>query len=175
MQQSISCPVCQSTFEQQPETCHKCKFPFNASEKEKSKFIGQQILKKGTISDTKEKIKRARIILWVIGGINILFPFLLYANHPQQKTYIIVGLIIGFLFIGFGFFTHKKPFISILIPLILLLFLYTVDYIQEPISLIKGILWKIIFITGLVYGLVSIIQAERIRKESTFLNEKKYQ
>ncbi|MCD4724127.1 MAG: zinc-ribbon domain-containing protein [Bacteroidales bacterium] len=174
MNKMIICPTCKTNYEIQPETCTKCGFPFTGTEKEKSIFIGQQILKKGNVSDTKDRIKRARIILWIIGGLNILSPFLIYNNNPLQGIYIITGIIIGLIFIGFGFFTYKKPLISILIPLILLLLFYIIGAIAEPISLIQGIIWKVIFVSGLIYGLISIIKAEKIRKESEFLKEQNY-
>ena len=174
MDKIITCPTCKTEFEIQPEICKKCRFPFTGTEKEKSIFIGQQIFKKGNVSDTTDRIKKARIILWVIGGINILSPFLIYNNDPLQGIYIITGIIIGLIFIGFGFFTYKKPFISILIPLILLLLFYIIDALADPITLIQGITWKVIFLSGLIYGLISIIQSEKIRKESEFLKEQNY-
>ncbi len=76
MDNSIICPAYKTEFSKQPITCKKRGFPFSGTEKEKSLFICQQILKKGKVSDNK--IKRARIILRIIGGINILSPFFTY-------------------------------------------------------------------------------------------------
>lgn len=174
MDEIITCHTCKTKYEVQPEKCKKCGFPFAGTEKEKSLFIGQQILKKGSVSDTTDKIKRARIILWVIGGINILSSFLIYYSTPLQEIYIIPEIIIGLIFIGFGFFSYKKPFISILILLILLLLLYVLNAIVDPITIMQGIIFKTIFLSGLIYGLISIVQAEKIRKESEFLKEQRY-
>jgi hypothetical protein len=174
MEELIVCPTCKTDYESQPENCKKCGFPFSASDKEKSVFIGQQILKKGNVSDTKDRIKRARIILWVIGAINIVSPFLFYNNNSLQGLYIIMGVFLGLVFIGFGFLTYKKPFVSILIPLILLVIFYVAAGIVEPITIIQGLIWKVLFLSGLIYGLVSIIKAEKIRKESLFLKEQNY-
>jgi hypothetical protein len=174
MESNFVCPACKSSYEIQPDFCTKCGFPFSGSEKEKSVFIGQQIFKKGKVADTKNKIKRARIILWVIGALNAIGPFVLYVNDPMYATYTTAGVIIGIVFTGFGFLTYRKPFISILIPLIILIISYLVEAINEPISLIQGIIWKVIFLGGLIYGLTSIIEAEKIRKENEFLKEQKY-
>jgi len=169
-----NCPTCKTDYEVYPDNCIKCGYPFSGSDKEKATFVGQQILKKGSISDTKDRIKRARTILWIIGAINVLSAFVLYNNSPLQIVYMITGSIIGLIFIGFGFLTYKKPFISILIPFILLLLFYTINAIINPFTLFQGLIWKVVFISGLTYGLVSIIQAEKIRKESAFLNEQNY-
>ena len=89
------------------------------TEKEKAVFIGQQILNKGAVTETKDRIKTARIILWIIGGVNILLAF--FVDPLLGRSTIITGLI----FIGFGFLTYKKPLISVVIPLILTLFPYS--------------------------------------------------
>lgn len=174
MENTTICPVCKTAFNEQPVNCSNCGFPFSGTEKEKSLFIGQQILKKRTVSDTKDKIKRARIILWIIGGMNLLAPFVAYANSPAQNVFIVAGIILGLIFIGFGFLAYKKPFISILIPLILLVLLHLAAAIADPSTLIKGIVLKVLFIGGLVYGLAGIIESEKIRKESEFMQKQQY-
>lgn len=173
MENTLICPTCKTVYEIQPERCPKCGFPFSGTEKEKSIFIGQQILKKGKVTDTRDRIKRARIILWVIGGINILFPMIFPDNYPTDLV-IIFNIIIGFVFIGFGFLTYNKPLISILIPLIILVLFYISNAIIDPSTIVKGLLWKVLILTGLIYGLVSIIEADKIKKESRFLKEHDY-
>lgn len=174
MENTVVCPVCKTAFSEQPLNCNTCGFPFSGTEKEKSLFIGQQILKKRTVSDTKDKIKRARIILWIIGGMNLVAPFVAYANAPAQNVFIVAGIILGLIFIGFGFLAYKRPFISILIPLILLVLLHLAAAIADPSTLIKGIILKVLFIGGLVYGLAGIIESEKIRKESEFMQKQQY-
>ena len=168
------CPTCKTEYDSQPDICGKCGFPFSGTDKEKSIFIGQQITKKGKITGTKDKIKRARSILWVIGALNIVLPFLIYQNDIDYDLYVITGFIIGFIFIGFGFLTLKKPFISILIPLIILILSYVFAVIENPISIFQGLILKVIFLTGLIYGLAGIIQSEKLRKESEFMKEQNY-
>lgn len=41
MENTIICPVCKANYENQPQICTKCGFPFKGTEKEKSLFIGQ--------------------------------------------------------------------------------------------------------------------------------------
>lgn len=171
MENTIVCPTCKTNYETEPETCPKCGFPFSGTEKEKSLFIGQQILKKGKVKDTKDVIKRARIILWVIGGLNLLISPIYYGGEP---VLVIIGLITGVLFIGFGLLASVKPFISILIPLILLILAYTTSAIINPDQFYRGILWKFVFVGVLVYALVSILEAEKLKKESSFMKEQDY-
>jgi hypothetical protein len=165
MDKMVICPTCKTNYDVQPQICAKCGFPFMGTEKEKSIFIGQQIIKKDDLVSAKERIKIARIILCIIGGISIVNGF-----SSSSGVAVIVGLI----FIGFCFLTNKKPLISILIPLIVLLLGYTVQTIISLDLLFRGLLWKIVFLTVLVSTLVSIIRAEKIRKKSEFLKEQSY-
>ena len=174
MENNVTCPVCKTTFNEQPVKCNSCGFPFSATEKEKSLFIGQQILKKRTVSDTKDKIKRARIILWSIGGMNLLASLFALTNAQAQNVFVVAGVILGLVFIGFGFLAYKKPFISILIPLILLVLLHLAAAIADPSTLLRGIILKVVFIGVLIYGLVGIVEAEKIRKESEFMQKQNY-
>ncbi|MEZ4794774.1 MAG: hypothetical protein R2773_04755 [Flavobacteriaceae bacterium] len=174
METPITCPTCKTVYEQPLETCSKCGFPFTASEKDRAVFIGKQISKKSDITETRHFITRARIILWIIGALIILPPLIMYQNTILHNTYLIVGLLIGLSFIGFGVLSYWAPFISILIPMVLLVSYYGVLAYIDPMSLIKGIVWKIAFLSGLGYALYNIIKAERIKRQSAFLKEQTY-
>lgn len=170
MSETIICPICKSQYQEKMSACTKCNFPFSASEKEKAIFIGQQLVKKSRISGTKDKIRRARNILWIMSVAN--FVFIIISTNSEQV--LILSAILSLIFIGFGFLTYKKPFISIFIPLSLLLLSYIVTGIIEPSFLINGIIWRIVFISGLSYALLGIVEANKIKKENAYLMEQKY-
>ena len=174
MENTVICPTCKSNFEKEPKICSNCGYPFSGTDKEKSLFIGQQIVKKSTVHNTKDRIKRARNILWILGGLNIIYPFIGYVNNPFQFIYIIIGLFFGLFFIGFGFLTYKKPFISIVIPLIIWVLFQLLAAFGDPSTIFQGIIWKGVFLTALIYALISIVEAEKIKKESEFLKQQKY-
>ncbi|QQS50991.1 MAG: hypothetical protein IPM71_15665 [Bacteroidota bacterium] len=174
MNEMIKCPTCKTEYEQQPDNCGNCGYPFSGTDKEKSHFVAHQILKKGKISDTKENIRNARIILFVIAAFNILLPILKYSEVTNGGVQIGIGIFIGFIFLFFGIIAKKKPFISILIPLILLIIFYALIAIIQPISLVQGVVWKVIFITGLVYSLITIKESDKIKKESSHLSKIDY-
>ncbi len=176
MSETVVCPTCKTNYESKPLICAKCGFPFLGTEKEKAIFIGKQISKKSQISDTQSKIKRARVILWVIGGLMFVSGFFIKTGGSTltDSIEVVIRLVIGLIFIAFGFLTYKKPLISILIPLILLLLNYTIAAIINPYTLMQGFVLKIIFLGSLGYALLGIFQAEKIKKESDFLNEHDY-
>ena len=174
MSDLIKCPTCKTDYESQPDKCNNCGYPFNGTDKEKSHFVAHQIMKKGKISDTKDSIKRTRTILFVIAGFNIVIPFFKFANAQYGGLMIAMSIFIGLIFLVFGFTAKKKPFISIIIPLILLIIFYVIDAIIEPTTLIRGIVWKILFIGSMIYSLISIIESEKIKRESEHLATKDY-
>ena len=163
-----TCRTCKTNYEILPQICLKCGFPFAGTEKEKITFSVQQTMKKGHIAESKKHIKTARIILWVIGGLYFVSTLF---HSSLERGAMIDAVITGLIFIGFGFYTYKDPFISILIPLILLLTIYTTQAIIDPSTIFQGLLWKIIYLSLLTYALVSVIKTKKLMKESEFLKE----
>lgn len=174
MSDTTICPTCKAEYQQQPNVCHYCGYPFAGTEQEKSHFVAHQILKKGTISDTKDSIRNARTILFVIAGFNIVFPFFRFANTQFGGIMIAFSMLIGLVFLFFGFMAKRKPFISILIPFILLVVFYLLDLWLSPATFGRGIFWKVLFVGGLIYSLICIKKSDRIKTESSFLASKDY-
>lgn len=170
----IKCPTCKTEYENQPEKCHHCSYPFSGTDKERAQFVAHLIMKKGEISETKDHIKETRTILFIIAGANIVLPFFQYTDEEFGVLYIILSILIGLTFLFFAFSIKKNPLPSILIPLILLLLFYTIETIIDPTFLVRGIIWKFLFIGSMIYSLVGIIQSEKIKMESEYLATKKY-
>ena len=166
----INCPNCKTDYHSQPEICLECNFPFIATDKEKSIFIGQQIMKKSSINSTKDSIKSAKIILISIAVLNLLSSVFMFFTSDLNNIFLGVSLIISSIFLFFSYKIQEKPFQSILIPLIILLFFYSIDAIfVNPKYMLNGLLWKAIFIGGLVYALIEIKASDKIKKESKHL------
>ena len=168
------CPVCKAEYQELPEKCNRCGFPFNASELEKSHYIAHQILKEGNISDTKDNIMQSRIILLFIAVLNIVFPFITYYNSPNATVVIGFSVIIGLIFLVFAFTAKKIPFLSLLIPLVMLIIIYSIEFIIDPYLLLNGISWKLVYIIFLSYSLYRNHKSNKIKKESEYLSKKDY-
>jgi len=174
MPKHTTCPGCKTSNALEKDKCVSCGYPFNANKEEQSKFIGQLILKKSTISEAKTKIKRARIALWVIGAYFVcstLYIFLNISYDLLPWTYFIPGIFFGILFVGFGFLTYRLPAISIIIPLILLLAYWVFAAILDTNSILNGLFFKIAILMILGFSLLSVFQAQKLKKESSFLEK----
>lgn len=164
----MTCQNCNSTNEAQAAECYKCGFPFTGTERDKSAFIAQQIMKAGEIDDAKSSIKSAKIILFFIGIVNIVLSLFTVTDVFTLAFTALVGLA----FIIFGLLVEKNPFLFLLLALIFLTLLYLAAAINDAGSLIHGVFWKIGFMTSLVYGMIRVKRAEKLKKESQYLNEK---
>lgn len=171
---SLACPNCKTIFEFQQDICSQCGFPFNGTDKEKSVFIANEIMKKGKISDTQKHIRISRIILWTIGVFCLLYPLVFFKSNLIGVVFYIIYFAASLMFIGFGFLTYKKPLVAILIPLIIVVLYYISLAIVDLRHIYSGFLWKVIILTSLLIGLISTIKVNRIKKESVYLNEQKF-
>lgn len=167
----LSCPTCQSNYTTEVENCLKCGYPFTGTEKEKSVFIGRQIVKKGKISETRDSIKVARMVLWAIGVINLVFAIINYTKGIEFRFDFYASLIIAMTFLAFGLLTYKKPLFSILTPLILISLYYVLLGFIDLSLIWTGIIWKIAILSSLVITVRNIIRSNRLKRESDFMNE----
>jgi len=173
MESLIKCPTCHTTYPREPkDNCYHCGYPFHGTEKEKAVFVATKIMNRDRIVDTTKSIRRARYILFALGGINLLLALLPgFYYYPVQ---VILGGLLALIYLVLGYFAKRYPLGSILTALILLLSLYAINAYLEPFSLIRGILWKVLLLIGLVYALVDVLKANRLRKQSEYLSTLTY-
>ena len=166
----LKCPNCKEDISQVEIDCEHCGFPLSGTDKEKSIFIGKQISNKSKIGDAKKSQVKAQRILYIIGGFQIINGVLVYLNTRNITDvvfYIILGLLLGV----FGYFSSKKPILFLSLALILILSYYGLLYIIDPEFILRGILWKIVIIAFLVYGIWNSMEAQKLKKEHRFLEK----
>ena len=77
----------------------------------------------------------------------------------------IIDWIIAAIFIGFGFWSFYKPYVALIAGLIFYLSLILLFAIVDPITIIKGIVLKIIVISYLIYS-IKVAKNERSGNQS---------
>ncbi|MEK6154555.1 hypothetical protein WIW50_14895 [Flavobacteriaceae bacterium 3-367] len=162
---NISCPACKQEYSEIQEICENCKFPFNGTEKEKSLHIGRFINKKGVIVDSSDAIRRSQLILYAIAGINALFIIVITLTGKIQLFDIALNGILALVFLLCGLFIRQRPMLLTLIPLILILGIYALNFLVDPSSIFKGIIVKLIIIGSLIYSLYLIDRAKRFQSK----------
>ncbi len=167
--EDLFCPNCKESISRIEFECSNCKFPLSGSEKEKAVFIGRQISNRSKIDDAKTSQNKVRIILYIIGGFQLLNALIGILNGYDASSYLFF-LILGSIFIVFGYLSPKKPLVFISLALILLLGYYAFLYSISPRYLTQGLIWKIVSVSFLAYGLVKSLEERQLKKQNKFLN-----
>ncbi len=95
----------------------------------------------------------ARIVIFTLVGIHLILPFTPVNTHPEQRI-VIASLILGVLFLSLGLASFKRPYRSFLTALVLLLAVYVISAVSGASSWQEGLVVKVLFVAGLIYGLL---------------------
>lgn len=175
MTDKAHCPSCHKVYEaiNRPDNCYDCNFPFTGTEKEKSIHIGKNLLKKNVISDASSATKKASNLLFILAGIYLLSTAFTEFTTPNGleilDLLIYLWLIVCFIFCGA--FLSKSPIVFSVIPLVVLIIVYFLQYLANPASLISGIILKIVSISLLVYAISKNWEAQQLKKQNAFLRQ----
>ncbi|WP_047548915.1 hypothetical protein [Psychroserpens sp. Hel_I_66] len=164
------CPNCQELISKIEFECSNCGFPISGTEKEKSIFIGKQIANKSKIGNAKASQNKVRLILYIIGGFQVFNGVLAIYQGFEMVDYMFY-FILGLLFIIFGFLSPKQPLVFISLALALLLAYYVFLYTIDPQLIFQGIVWRLVGIAFLIYGLVNSFEERKLKKGNKFLNK----
>lgn len=162
---NLNCPACKAEQIENVEFCKNCKFPFNGTDKEVAIHIGKFIKKKGIIFDSGDSIERSQQILIGIVCINLLFIIIEYFTIASTFSDIITNLIITAIIAFCGYRIKKNPILYTLVPLIILLFVYTFNFIFNPILFRTGIVFVLAIIGGLCYSIYLIKSAKKFKNK----------
>ena len=110
-------------------------------------------------------IRRARTMLFIIAGLQlVILAFMAGGNDESNWITIAIGVFVALVFVILGIWTRKKPFAALLIALIFYIALMAGDGILDPMSLFRGIIFKIAVIVLLILGLRNAKEAIDLRK-----------
>jgi len=166
--QTVFCKACSSKAEPNDAFCTHCGYPLQGSDQEQRNFISIREAKLIDLSEATKKIRRASIALYVIGGITAVAGVALYAvsTNPEVKnSLLITNLIVGAIFVGLGFWCNQKPLAAIISGASLYALIFILNAVVNPLSIVSGIIFKIIIIGLFVRGIKSAIEAEKLKKE----------
>lgn len=159
----IFCPNCYTEFQNQPDRC-SCGYPFIGSDMDKYKFMSQKAKKAKTVAEGHNAADYARLILFIIGGINLLISITFIISRNSSPIYT-VSFIYSILLIGLGFVSFKEPFLSLLLGFIVLLIISIITGLVDPKMLLSGLPTRLLFVSGFIYGLIKVKKAQNVLKE----------
>lgn len=99
-------------------------------------------------------IKRARILLFVIAGLQLLSLFTV-GDLPEPENWITIGIFVfvAAVFAALAFWTKRKPYTAIITALSIYASLHILSAILEPASIIRGLIVKIVAFVLLITAL----------------------
>lgn len=129
--------------------------------------IREELLKKA-----ERRIRSAKILLFVVGGLNIFLGGLIYYQYHQwQDPVIIASAIIGFIFIALGILAQKWTVQATLAGLVLYSVCVIFQIINSPSTFYNGIALKFLIVFSLIRGFIAARDVKRLREEIGKLDE----
>lgn len=162
------CYYCQSG-PLSPETryCPSCGFPQNGPEEEQKRFITHKRIQIGNLESLSENMKKSRNALF---GAAALFgvSYLLGAVQTKGEPIVLIeGGIVVATFIGLAIFANRNSYAAALSGLIVFCTLIVAYAFVDPITIVSGIIWKIVILSALIYGLKAARDYKRVKAELT--------
>lgn len=161
------CGSCYAKVNDADAFCDKCGFPLKGTEEEQQNFINDRTTKEIDLEDYNKKIKTAGTALYWIAAVCALSGLILYGTGPQEQKIplLVINLILALLFVGLGAWSRKKPFAAIISGAALYAIILVVNAIDNPLSIVQGIIMKIFIIGAFIKGIKSAIEADKVKKE----------
>jgi hypothetical protein len=160
------CYYCQSgPLTAENRFCPSCGFPQNGTEDEQKRFITHKRIQLQTLESVQENVRKARYALIgaaVLFGISYL---LLGAKDKFDAILIIEALIVVGTFIGLAVYSARNAYAAALAGLIVFCTLIVVNACVDPKTILGGLLWKVIILSSLIYGLKAARDYKRMYAE----------
>ena len=162
------CKCCFVAINTADHFCQSCGFPLQGSEEEQSRFFTQRNYQQMQMHELNKKMESARNALYVLAAIFMLSGlFLFFVNRTEDSAsgILITNTIVAVIFLLLGYWSAKKPLASIVSGMVLFVLVQLITIFDDPLSIFKGIILKIVIISYLIKGLMSALEAEKIQKQ----------
>ena len=132
------------------------------------------------IEEAESKLRNIKIILFVLGGIQIAIGLYYYFGlGDYMLVATIIQLIIGLMYLGLGFLVSKKPFIGVVTGFALYALLVISSALLDPKSFFRifdlqntamltislGLIFKTLIIIAFIKAIRYAKEVEALRKE----------
>ncbi|AUC75093.1 zinc-ribbon domain-containing protein [Olleya sp. Bg11-27] len=150
----LVCKHCDMTIQEDDAFCEECGYPIKGSEQDVAKFYAKRVMDKRKNNNAEEKIKSARNTLYVIAGVVFLFGLFLFFKNGDNVA-LLVNFILGAIYMLLGTWSKQKPLVALLLGLLLYITIIVISAIADPLSLVAGVIWKVLIIAYLGKGIYS--------------------
>ncbi len=148
--------------------CQACGFPLKGTEEVQRQFFTNRNYQHMEMDLLKGKIKSAGTTLYVLAGIFLLYGliyFFFQRSEDNASALLITNAIVAIIFLLLGYWSEKQPLAAIISGMTLYILVQLLAAFDDPLSIFKGIIFKVIIISYLIKGLSSALAAEKIKKQ----------
>jgi len=156
---TVTCENCGNVNPDNQKFCSMCSFPVGGTEQDKTQFRVVVSSRKGLLKKAQEKMKTAKIIIYVLAGI-VFLQGLYLGLANDDFVLMIVNLCICLLYLILAAWADKNPFGAILTAFIIYVTLIIVNAFLDPPKLFQGLLMKLFFVAAFVKGIRSAKDAQ---------------
>jgi hypothetical protein len=114
-----------------------------------------------------KNIRQARNTIFVVAAIQFIFGLIsMFMVEEVAAKWITFGLaaLIAAIFVALALWTKKKPYTAILSALIIYCLLIVMDVVDNPMSIFKGVIIKVLVIIYLARGLNNAKETQQMQK-----------
>lgn len=128
------------------------------------KVAEEKLIEKKTINN---RINKARIALFLIGGLYVIVGFLeAYVLPEHELLYGIIDWVVAGIFIGLGVWSYKAPVPSLISGLVVYVTLVLLLAAIDVSTLFQGVIWKVAIIYYLIHGIKTAREEAKLVKKS---------
>ena len=165
---TLPCKACHSGVLPADAYCLNCGYPLHGSEMEQKTFLVSRDNLQLDIDDYNKKTKVAGNYLFILAALFVIAGLVAAAfgkDREVANVQLALDLILAVIFIALGAYSRRKPLACLISGLSLYIIVQLLNAVYSPITLVQGIIFKIIIIGFLVKGIKSAIEVDKIRKE----------
>ncbi len=161
---AVDCKICHNITEPGNKFCSYCGYPVGGTEYEQNEFDFEYETKRYQLNNARAIVKSGTNTLYVLSGLIFLGNLVLYFVKDDVGS-LIVGILLPLIFLGLAYWSKQKPFTALLSALLLYASLLVISAFADPMSILSGIIVKIIVIGALVKAVRGGREAQDIIKE----------
>ena len=116
-------------------------------------------------SETTKTINKGRVALFIIAGLYTIVGFMeAFTIQGHELIFGVIDWFIAAVFVGLGIWSYRKASLAMIIGLVFYVLIVLLLALVEPSTIVSGILWKILIVTYLVYGIKTAREEEAKNK-----------
>ncbi|TDQ06853.1 hypothetical protein [Pedobacter metabolipauper] len=162
------CTCCYRTYSPNDVFCNGCGFPLQGTEQEQAFYQSERTAKEIDLGELTGKVESARKSLYwiaVLIGVSTFITYFGIEDEQEKMAQAVIAVIIICAFSGLAIWGKRKPTTAMISGLSLYLILIILSAIVDPLSILSGIIIKVIIIGYLIKGIKAVVEADKLKKE----------